>query len=220
MVLYLVRRRSDGKLCIVGQAEFNSQKWEFFAKLENSKISPPKNHSPRYRAFLKWLWENGFENPLEQVWSTDFLSEKQTPPVGGQADSAPRNLTAGTVAGFDLDLDLKNATGGEVLDFAAQMLRNAVEAVGAAEAGEAGEAVGAVEDPTPAESVHGIAPPPPVQEKTTPPSGAAPGHNTDQDQREVWGSTLITLSDGTIVQVTAPLDMSRAMMLTPVPAAE
>ncbi len=189
----------DGVLRIVGQAEFNSQKWEFFAKLENSKISPPKNHSLRYRAFLKWLWENGFENPLEQVWSTDFLSEKQTPPVHPQTDSAPVQLTAAAAAG----IDLKNATNSEAVE--AVGAAEAVEAVGAAEAGEA------VEDPTPAESVHGIAPPPLVQEKPSPPSGAAPGHNLPQQQpvvfvaipHHLWKEFLEWYSEKTTTPVSA-----------------
>jgi len=205
MQLYLVCG-SDGVLRIVGYSGFTSQAWKFFAKLgEDSKISAPKNHSPKYRDFLKWFWTNGFSNPLEQVWSTAFLSEKQTPPVQEQTDSAPGQFTAAAAAGIDLE----NATDVEVLEFAGQMLH------------EAAETVKAVADPTPAEAASGT-PPPPVQKKkvAAPPSGAAAGHNLPQHQPEVWVPVMIPLPDGTTVQGMAPVDMSRAMMLTPVPGTE
>lgn len=200
MQLYLVCDFYN-RLRIVEYSGFSSQKWKFFTKLENSKISPPENHSPAYRAFLRWLWKNGFENPLEQVWTTAFLEEKQGSPVESQTDSAPRQLTAAAAAG----IDLKNATDDEVIQIAGQMLREAAEAVA---------------DPTPAESVSGITPPPVQKKKPSPPSGAAPGHNIAQHQPEVWVPVMIPLPDGTTVQGMAPVDMTRAMMLTPVPGTE
>jgi len=197
MQLYLVCD-FDNVLQIVEHSGFKSQMWKFFTKLENSKISAPENHSLAYRAFLGWLWKNGFENPLEQVWTTSFLTEKQTSPVESQTDSVPGQFTLGDAAGIDLE----KATDDEVIQIAGQMLSEAVKAVA---------------DPTPAESVSGITPLPVQKKKPSPPSGAAPGHNIPQQQSEVWVPVLIPLPDGTTAQGMAPVDMSRAMMLTPVP---
>ena len=159
----------DNKLHIVEFFGFKKREWKFFAKLENSKISPPKNRSTPYRAFLSWLWKNGFENPLEQVWTTAFLSEKQSSPVQPHTYSAPRQFTAAAVAGIELD----NATDDEVIQIAGQMLC------------EAAEAAEAVADPTPSESVSGITPPP-LQKKSSPPSGETPGLSIAQCQPMVY----------------------------------
>ena len=93
LVLSLIQGSID--LQILQEEDFQRKKWNGFALLDQGRIVKPDNFSTGFRWFIQWLWNHGYQNPLEIIWTTDFL--KRNPPV---PDRRPAELTVGSVAGI------------------------------------------------------------------------------------------------------------------------